>query len=161
MREFRTGKEALWTRLEDRGNREACRGVGGGARRSWEEVDPAMGLIPPPREHQEIQLPGMASPEWTKRRELVILPQPGRDSCHSLLSSSLSWTLSPTDHIIFLNTLIHYRAHFLSVNISNLIWHRNSHFSFSLNKPFPLLPGGLRQKHLRQRHQRPTSSWEE
>lgn len=72
-----------------------------------------------------------------------------RTPCHSLLCSSLSRTLSQADHIIFLNTLSHYRAHFLSVNISNLIWHRNSNFSFSLNRPFPLQPGGLRQRHLR------------
>lgn len=75
--------------------------------------------------------------------------------CHSLLCGSLSWTLSQADHIIFLNTLSHYRAHFLSVNISNLIWHQNSNFSFSLNRPFPLQPGEFRRKHLRQKHRRP------
>lgn len=75
--------------------------------------------------------------------------------CHSLLCGSLSWTLSQADHIIFLNTLSHYQAHFLSVNISNLIWHQNSNFSFSLNRPFALQPGELRRRHLRQKHQRP------
>lgn len=84
MREFRTGREVLWSEMEDPGNREACRGVSGRPRR-WEEVDPAIGLIPSPqRASEEVQLARMASPDWAKRRGLVILSQLGKDSLSQL-----------------------------------------------------------------------------
>lgn len=77
----------------------------------------------------------------------MILPQLGRDSLSQLaLWFPLLDLIAGRSHNFSEHPQSLSGSFFLSVNISNLIWHRNSNFSFSLNKPFPLLPGGLRRK---------------